>query len=384
MKVLVVGGGLVGASCAYALARQGVRVELVDAGDPPSGASARSDGSLVLGNKRPTDIPLARAALTAWQRLLPALGDIEFGPNDLLMVAQDEAQQVALRERAAQLRSAGVAVRELSGPQCQDAEPGLAHSVLSGIQVVQSRHLQPMLATLAVLRLARAAGATIRPHVEVRSVAPGEVHSTTGVHTADEVVVAAGAHSGGLLTGCGHPLPIEPRRGHVVVVERSAAEFVRRGAMGSAYADVAYSADPDLHVVPLATVTRSGTVLLGASRERVGFRDRVEPRVVERICRAAVTLYPGLASCRVIRSWVGFRPWTADGYPYVGQLAPGLSVAAGHEGEGITYGPLTGEIVADHLLAGRDVPAAWDAGRAVRVTTAERASGTEGGTADAT
>ncbi|MQA06622.1 MAG: FAD-dependent oxidoreductase [Streptosporangiales bacterium] len=358
MKVIVVGGGIVGASCAYALARQGARVELLDAGDPPSGASARSDGSLFLGNKRPADVPLVRAALATWQRLLPQVGDIEFESNELLMVAQDEAQERALVERVAALRAAGVDVRELTGAQCVAVEPGLA-PVRFGSQVVESRELQPMLATLAMLRLARAAGTTVRPHTRVQAVRPGEVRTADGTHPADEVVVAAGAWTGELLAGSGHRVPIEPRRGHVLVVERKAAELVRCGAMGSTYADVAQSADPDLHVVPLVTVTKSGTVLIGASRERVGLRDQVDPHLVTRMCAAAVSLYPGLASCRVTRSWVGFRPWATGGYPYVGRLAPGLSVAAGHEGEGITYGPYTGEVLASHLLAGADVPAVW-------------------------
>lgn len=380
MKVIVVGGGVVGASCAYALAGRGAHVELLDAGDPPSGASARSDGSLFLGNKRPADVPLVRAALASWHRLLPRLGDIEFEPNELLMVAQDEAQENALAERAAALRTAGVDVRELTGAQCRAVEPGLAPSVRLGIQAVESRELQPMLATLAMLRLARAAGTVVVPHTPVRLVRPGEVWTAAGVRTADEVVVAAGAWTGDLLAGGDYAVPVEPRRGHVLVVERKAAELVRCGAMGSTYADVAHSADPDLHVVPLVTVTKSGTVLVGASRERVGLRDQVDPRVVTRMCAAAVRLYPELASCRVIRSWVGFRPWAAGGYPYVGRLAPGLSVAAGHEGEGITYGPYTGEVLAAHLLAGESVPAAWDAvGRLARTSDTDPLR--EGGTA---
>lgn len=363
MKVVVVGGGIVGAACAYSLARRGASVELLDSGDPPSGASARSDGGLLLANKRPGDVARVRMALDAWRRLVPTLADVEFEHNTLLMVAQDDGQEIALKERAAALRDAGVEVRDLTGDDCRVRDPGLSSEVRYGIEVPESRALQPMLATLALLRAARAAGAVVRPHTEVRAVEPGRVRTSDGTVTADEVVVAAGAWTGELLERTGVSLPVEPRRGHVLVVERRAASYVRTGAMGSAYADVAHSADPSLHVVPLVTTTRSGTVLVGATRERVGFRDRVDVDVVMRLCAAAVSLYPALRHCRVLRSWVGFRPWTPDGYPFVGRLGDGLCVATGHEGEGITYGPWTGEVVASLLLDGVAVPPVWDPAR---------------------
>lgn len=363
MKAVVVGGGIVGAACAYELARRGVEVEVVDAGTPPVGASVRSDGGLLLGNKRPSAVSLARAALRAWDALVGSLGEVEYEPNRLLMVAQDEKQAASLENRVAALRAVGVDVVELTGAQCRSLDPALSPSVCYAMQVPENRALQPMLATLALLRLARSAGAVVRADTEVTAVEPRRLHTVDGRIDADEVVVAAGAWTGQLMARSGFHVPVEPRRGHVLVVERSAARVVRCGAMGSAYADVAHSADAGLHSVPLVTGTRSGTVLIGATRERFGFEQRVDLSAVRRMCAGAVGLYPALRDCRVIRSWVGFRPWTPDGHPYVGPLAPGLSVAAGHEGEGITYGPLTGQLVARALLDGAPVPDPWDAGR---------------------
>lgn len=360
MKAVVVGGGIVGAACAYGLARRGVDVEIVDSGTPPVGASVRSDGGLLLGNKRPSAVPLARAALRAWDEITGSLGDVEYEPNRLLMVAQDETQAASLEARAADLRDAGVEIVELTGAQCRSLDPGLSPSVCYGMQVPENRALQPMLATVGLLRLARSAGAIVRPHIEVTAVEPRRVHTADGRLDADEVVVAAGAWTGELMARSGFHVPVEPRRGHVLVAERRAARIVRCGAMGAAYADVAHSADAGLHAVPLVTGTRSGTVLIGATRERVGFDQRVDVRAVRRMSAGAVGLYPALRECRVIRSWIGFRPWTPDGHPYVGRLAPGLAVAAGHEGEGITYGPYTGEVVARALLDDAAVPDAWE------------------------
>ena len=121
-----------------------------------------------------------------------------------------------------------------------------------------------------------------------------------------------------------------------------------------------HSKDPGLHVVPNIELTRGGTVLLGTSRERVGFDHVPDLQVMRRIAGETTRLYPELVSCRVIRAWVGFRPWTPDKQPMVGRLEPGLAIAAGHEGEGIAYAPFTGERVAEALVEGREAPPEWD------------------------
>lgn len=360
MRVLVVGGGIIGASCASALARRGASVDLLDIGDPPGGASVRSDGGLLVSNKRLDALPLVLRALAAWDEAAKVLGDIEYEPNGLLMVARTQAEEATLRDRASVLARAGLTVEELSGPRCRSLEPALSPSVRYGFRVQENRAVQPMLASVAFLRNAVRAGAVIHRNANVREVLPGRVRTAEGREfAADEIVVAAGSWTGQLLARTGISVPIEPRRGHVLVAERTSAKLVRAGAMGAAYAEVAHSSDASLHIVPLVTATRSGTVLIGASRERTGFEENVNASTFRALCEGATGLYPRLRSCRVIRSWVGFRPWTPDGYPYVGRLCPGLSVAAGHEGEGITYAPMTGTAIAELLLDAIPVPEAW-------------------------
>lgn len=362
MNVIVVGGGIIGAACASALAHKGVNVQLIDEGVPPGGASVRCDGGLLLMNKRAEAMPYAIAALLEWERLGHTLGQVEYVPNPLLMVATSATQQ-SLRMRAQAMAELGLDVEELDEAGCYAAEPGLAPGMSYGIRMPGNRAVQPMLATAALLRLARQRGATITDNVRVTSVGAHIVSTSDGRFEADEIVVAAGAWSGELLASAGFDLPVHPRRGHVLVLHRSAAETVAVGAMGSAYADVAHNANPELQIVPLVTKTESGTVLVGASRERVGFDTQLDGDIFRALCQGASSLFPGLQTSPVLRSWVGFRPWTPDGFPYVGRLTEGLSVACGHEGEGITYAPLTGTTIAELLVNAQPVPSRWDPGR---------------------
>lgn len=363
MRAVIVGAGIIGAASAYSLAKRGVQVVVLDAGDAPAGASAKCDGMLMLSNKEPRDALKALQAIEAWKAVLPVVGDVQFEPLRTILVALDEATEQKLIARAHELRMAGLAVREMSGHECRTEDPGLSEEVRYGFVVEDSWDVQPMVATVQLLRAAERLGAIVHRGVRVLSVREGEVHTDSGVFTADEVLIAAGPWAGNLMSGSEHSVPIEPRRGHLLVAERKASSIVRCGALDGGYMTAVHSKDPGLQVVPNIERTRGGTVLLGTSRERVGFDDTPNIDVVRRIAAEVTRLYPGLKTCRVIRAWVGFRPWTPDKQPMVGRLAPGLSIAAGHEGEGIVYAPFTGECVADVLVDDRPGPAEWDPSR---------------------
>jgi sarcosine oxidase subunit beta len=105
--------------------------------------------------------------------------------------------------------------------------------------------------------------------------------------------------------------------------------------------------------------SRTGTCFVGSSREFVGFDDGTSPEVIRAMARTAVRHFPGVANVRVERSFAGLRPATPDGRPIIGEAAScrGLYVAAGHEGDGIALGPITGRIVAELILG---VVPAWD------------------------
>jgi glycine/D-amino acid oxidase-like deaminating enzyme len=121
------------------------------------------------------------------------------------------------------------------------------------------------------------------------------------------------------------------------------------------YASGVASDEPGLQSSAVVESTRAGTVLIGASRERVGF-DRSYPLpVLRRLAAQAVALFPFLARVRVLRAYRGFRPYLPDHLPVIGQdpEVAGLWHACGHEGAGIGLAPATGAMVAAQV-AGTD------------------------------
>ena len=150
-------------------------------------------------------------------------------------------------------------------------------------------------------------------------------------------------------------LPIVPRKGHLVITDRypglCRAQLVELGYLRSAHglggASVAFN------VQPRAT----GQLLIGSSRELVGRDGAVNHAVLGEMVRRAIWFVPALAGCDAIRVWTGFRPATPDGLPLIGRwdAVPGVWVAAGHEGLGITTAPATAALIAADIM-GRAAP----------------------------
>jgi glycine/D-amino acid oxidase-like deaminating enzyme len=115
-----------------------------------------------------------------------------------------------------------------------------------------------------------------------------------------------------------------------------------------------------LQVSTVVEGTVSGTVLIGASRELVGFEPQVASAVLRRLAAAAVAMFPALASVRVMRAYRGYRPFSPDHLPVIGPdpSVAGLWHACGHEGAGIGLAAATGQLVAAGLSG---APAPMDA-----------------------
>jgi glycine/D-amino acid oxidase-like deaminating enzyme len=176
--------------------------------------------------------------------------------------------------------------------------------------------------------------------------------TSAGEFSARFTINAAGTWGGEVAALAGVDLPILPRRG-VILVTQPLPPLIRHKVYAAEYvADVA-SDDAGLESSAVVEGTRAGTVLIGASRERVGFRREMPLPVVRRLAAQAVRLFPVLADVSLLRSYAGFRPYCPDHLPVIGAdpRAPGLLHACGHEGAGVGLATGTGHLLAQ-LIAG--------------------------------
>ncbi|MGW4502754.1 NAD(P)/FAD-dependent oxidoreductase [Micromonospora sp. NPDC004336] len=360
--VVVVGAGMTGVACAYYAARAGLAVTVVDRGGVAAGTTGAGEGNILVSDKPPgPELALARRSAALWRELGDAVGGarIELERKGGLVVAASPAEDAALRSFAAGQRATGVEAHEVAADELSDHEPHLATDLAGGVRYPQDMQVQPMLAAAHLLRAARVTVLTGTRVVGLDRDTAGAIRAVRtdrGLLPTRAVVNAAGVWAGEVAALAGVDLPILPRRGFVLVTEPLPA-LVRHKVYAADYVANVGRSSTDLQVSPVVEGTRAGTVLIGSTRERVGFDPAFSLRALRGLAAGAVRLFPFLRSVSAIRAYRGFRPYSPDHLPTIGadSRVPGLHHAAGHEGAGIGLAPATGEAVAA-LLTGAPPP----------------------------
>lgn len=342
--VVVVGAGIMGAAAAAFAAAAGFSVAVVDRGGIASGTSSRCEGNILVSDKElGPELALSLYSQDVWRRdLAEHSAAWEYEAKGGIMVAPDEATMAQLRALADHQRQQGIEVEDLpDAPALRAHEPYLNPGLVGGAFYPQDAQVQPLLATHHLLRLARDRGAELILRAPVTGLLrDGE--RVVGVETerdriaAGVVINCAGPWSGDVARLAGVDLPVLPRRGFVLVTQ-PVPITVRHKVYSASYVGDVASGDADLQVSPVVEGTPSGTILLGSSRERVGFDTSFSAEAVARIARAGIDLFPALADLALLRTYSGFRPFCPDHLPVIGPdpRAPGLWHAAGQEGAGI-------------------------------------------------
>jgi len=350
--VLIVGAGVVGAACALALAREGVRVLVIDADFVGGGSTAAAMGHLVVMDDSEPEFQLTAYSRRLWAELSDELPpDCEDERRGTLWVASAPEEMDAVREKGERYTSRGIAAEVVDERTLAEMEPHLRRGLAGALHVPDDCVLYPPAAARYLATRARELGVEVRERCTAESVKGTTVRirerggSAYSV-SAGAVVNAAGVDAPRLTPG----LPIIPRKGHLLITDRypglCGCQIVELGYLHSAHtlggASVAFN------VQPRAT----GQLLIGSSRELVGREAEVNRDLLRSMLQRAIEFMPVLAHCNATRAWTGFRPATPDALPLIGRWdgADGVWIAAGHEGLGITMAPGTGALIADAIL----------------------------------
>ncbi|MEW2401327.1 FAD-binding oxidoreductase [Streptomyces sp. NPDC046862] len=353
--VVVIGAGMAGAACALYAARAGLDVTVVDRGPVAGGTTGAGEGNLLVSDKEPgPELELALLSNRLWADLAEELGEaIEYEAKGGVVVASSEEGLAALTDLVAGQRAAGVVAEPVTADRLHDLEPHLAPGLAGGVLYPQDSQVMPTLAAAHLLRASSARLLTGRTVTEVLRTADGAVRGVRTGHGdihAPAVVNAAGTWGGEVAALAGVSLPVLPRRGFVLVTEPLPRRVRHKVYAADYVADVA-SDSAALQTSPVVEGTAAGPVLIGASRERVGFDRSFSLPVVRALAAGAVRLFPFLETVRAMRTYVGFRPYMPDHLPAIGPdpRVPGLFHACGHEGAGIGLATGTGQLIAQVL-----------------------------------
>jgi D-hydroxyproline dehydrogenase subunit beta len=353
--VVVVGAGIVGAACALYATRAGLEVTVLERRAVGAGTTGAGEGNLLVSDKvAGPELSLALRSMRLWSELANEFGaeSLEYERKGAVVVARGVEAFGALRELASDQARHGVDGEVVDGPGLRELEPELADGFAGGVLYPADAQVQPVLATARMLRAALHEGAQLRLGSEVTGLTLsdgriGAVLTSGGPVAADFVVNAAGTWAGELARLFGAAVPVLPRRGFILVTE-PLPPVIRHKVYSAAYVANVASSEAGLETSPVVEGTRSGTVLIGASRERVGFSRTISLPVLRQLAAQAIDLFPVLSSVNLMRVYLGFRPYCPDHLPIVGadERVPGLFHACGHEGAGIGLAPATGEMIA--------------------------------------
>ncbi len=363
--VLVIGAGVIGAATAYFAAQQGLSVTVLDKGLPASGTSSACEGNILVSDKElGPELELTRYSLGVWHNDLAEHKKLwEFESKGGIIVASRESSLASLNRVMAVQKGFGVDVEELDQAALREAEPHISPEALGSAYYREDCQVQPMLVAAHFVRLATEAGARFVADTPVTGFmrsGPGFSGSdggrVTGVRTprgdfpAGAVVNCTGTWAGELAAMAGVDVPVLPRRGFVMVTE-PLPPMVHHKVYAAEYIDNVGSSDAGLQASPVVEGTPSGTILIGSTRERVGFDRTVSTAALGLLARNATSLFPFLERVKAIRHYHGFRPYCPDHLPVIGhdERAPGLWHAAGHEGAGIGLSAGTGKLLAQAL-----------------------------------
>lgn len=345
-EVLILGGGVIGLTTAYYLARTGVRVTVLEKGAMGGEASWAGAGIIPPGNPERARQPWDRlrsisvAAFPNLSQDLLELTGIDNGYFRCGAVELDSGVDAAL---LAAWRDEGIAFERVMPRDLHATQPGLGSLPESGYflpdaaQLRNPWHLRALVAACTRLNVSLQCESPVNELL----VQGNRIHMVRGAGktwVADRYLIAAGAWTENLLRPLGASVRVRPIRGQMVLFNMPAAPFRSIVLQGSRY------------LVP----RRDGRVLAGSTEEEVGF-DRSTTAVGTAELRSfAVALAPGLSGAEIEKTWAGLRPATPDGLPYLGPV-PGIDnlfIAAGHFRAGIQLSPATGQVMAD-LLSGR-------------------------------
>ncbi|WP_041856474.1 glycine oxidase ThiO [Candidatus Korobacter versatilis] len=330
--VIVIGAGVIGLSLAWKLQKSGLRVLVVERGEPGREASYAAAGMIAVCDPHNDRLmqPLAEISAAMYPEFVHELEDESQEKVDLrnegVITFLDPSSYSALHPKS----------KALTAEEVVTIEPGVVPR--ANAYFLPESWVDPRLLCSALLRAFKHRGGDVASGSPVLSVTDNEVRTEQTIYHAAAIVNCGGAWAGQLMP----PNPTRPVKGQMLCVVPLAHPTPHPPVLRHVIRAT------DVYLVPRS----DGRIIIGSTLEEGGFDKQVNPDVIQQLRSSAESILPAVKDMRTHDAWAGLRPGTPDGRPLLGKLAPNHYIAAGHYRDGILLAPATAEVMAA-LIEGR-------------------------------
>jgi sarcosine oxidase subunit beta len=369
VDLVIIGGGVIGTVTAYRLAKEGMRVLVIERHDIGSGTSSSAAAAALLQTKTSAKkLSLANRSLKLLDNLHEELeGRFEYAHTGSLLAASTDSEMHLVREMNANLRSLGLDVELCDGGQAREYMPVLGGSVIGGSYSARDAQINPLELVVACAQAAKQHGAIFTTFTELSGIETSgnsiaSVHTSVGRVMTDTVINAAGVWAPQVARMANVHLPISPLKGELLVTERLppqmrgtliAAKYLLSKARAEGEAD---GRTPKRSVGITLVQVAHGNFIVGSTREQSDFDRRSTYEGVRELVHQLLELAPSLANIHLLRAYAGLRPLTPDGSPIISRTPhlPGLIQAAGFGGDGLAMSAITADLILGLMTGAED------------------------------
>lgn len=351
--VVIIGGGIIGCSIAYYLAKKGTSVIVLEGSDHiGNGGSSRNGGGVRQSGRDPRELPLVMYGIkNLWPTLSEELEvDCEYHQDGNLRLGKTEKHKQILEGLTERAVKVGLDVRMIDGDEVRKINPYLSEEVTCASWCPTDGHANPLTTTLGYYKMARRLGVrfiTGEKVTELKKVKGKlrKVITENNVYESDTIVVAAGYQSRKIVETVGIDIPMTQNMIECLVTEAEPHMFDQM--LGTAEADF------------YGHQTKHGSFVFGGTSGFEGVnKDNGTPicnsMTASCECRGIMKYFPALADAKIVRTWSGWVDMMVDGVPVLGNVpeVPGLVLAAGFCGHGFGIAPGAAYNIAELITTG--------------------------------
>jgi sarcosine oxidase subunit beta len=363
--VVILGGGIIGLSCAYYLTLENKKVALVEKNQIGSGASGSCDDMILLQSKKPgKNLELAIESLKLYKDLNNSLNcDIGFHNRGGMILIDNSEHLSFMEDYVSKQKDYGLDIELIDKKTVKKYHPFVKDDIVASTHGKEDSQVNPLFAMRAFMGKSINAGMDVYKGMETVEINKKssfwQLKLSSGVEIETENVInAAGAWSADIGKLIGIDIPITSKKGQIAVTE-NLPQLGRENIWSAEYIisklnpELVKTSDihKELGIGLSMSQTSDGNYLIGSTRESGNYNKSTDYEAIKILVNQAVDFFPILKNIHIIRTFAGFRPACVDGKPIISEVKgnEGFYIAAGHEGDGIAMAPITGKLISQMI-----------------------------------